>query len=304
MKTTITKTKPHEIIYIDCKNFDSILFNNELKFVLDGKESVSCSNFDNLFFQVLDKHAPLKKKMLRANHSSYVSKPLRKAIMRRSYLEKMYFKKRTVDSLTKYKKQKNYCSRLYKKERKKFFDNLNPSIVEDNKTFWKTVKPFLTNKGSKGGNIKLLEKGELLQEYSLIAEEFNNFFKNTVSSLDKNENSFIINNEAASIYDPIEKAISKYKFHPSILLIKETIKSKYHFSFQHVEKSDIDKETRLLNPRKATPQGTIPAKLLKLSSNVSSGVLHTLFNEMVTTDTFSDNLKKADITPADTKKIL
>ena len=117
--------------------------------------------------------------------------------MRRSYLEKIYFKKRTVDSLTKYKKQKNYCSRLYKKERKKFFDNLNPSIVEDNKTFWKTVKPFLTNKGSKGGNIKLVEKGELLQEDSLIAEEFNNFFKNAVSSLDINENSFIINNEAA-----------------------------------------------------------------------------------------------------------
>ena len=193
LKTTITKTKPHEIIYRDYKNFDSILFNNELKFVLDGVESVSCSNFDNLFFQVLDKHAPLKKKMLRANHSSYVSKPLRKAIMRRSYLEKIYFKKRTVDSLTKYKKQKNYCSRLYKKERKKFFDNLNPSIVEDNKTFWKTVKPFLTNKGSKGGNIKLVEKGELLQEDSLIAEEFNNFFKNAVSSLDINENSFIIN---------------------------------------------------------------------------------------------------------------
>ena len=58
----------------------------------------------------------------------------------------------------------------------------------------------------------------------------------------------------------------------------------------------------MLNPRKATPQGTIPAKLLKLSSNVSSGVLHTLFNEMVTTDTFSDNLKKADIAPAHKKR--
>ena len=104
LKTSITKTKPHKIIYRDYKNFDSILFNNELEFVLDGVESVSCSNFDNLFFQVLDKHAPLKKKMLRANHSSYVSKPSRKAIMRRSYLEKIYFKKRTVDSLTKNKR--------------------------------------------------------------------------------------------------------------------------------------------------------------------------------------------------------
>ena len=65
---------------------------------------------------VLNRHAPLKKKILRANHSSYMSKTLRKAIMGRSYLEKKYFQKKNRA----YKKQKNYCSRLYKKERKKF----------------------------------------------------------------------------------------------------------------------------------------------------------------------------------------
>ena len=37
--------------------------------------------------------------------------------MKQSYLEKVYFQKITPDSLTKFKKQKNYCSRLYKKER-------------------------------------------------------------------------------------------------------------------------------------------------------------------------------------------
>ena len=40
--------------------------------------------------KVLNRHAPLKKKILRANHSSYMSKTLRKAIMRRSYLENKY----------------------------------------------------------------------------------------------------------------------------------------------------------------------------------------------------------------------
>ena len=34
--------------------------------------------------------APLKKKLLRVNHSQYVTKTLRKAIMRRSKLEKIY----------------------------------------------------------------------------------------------------------------------------------------------------------------------------------------------------------------------
>ena len=55
----------------------------------------SCDKFDKIFLDVLDKHAP--------NHSSYVSKALRKAIMKRSYLEKLYFKNRTENSLKTYK---------------------------------------------------------------------------------------------------------------------------------------------------------------------------------------------------------
>ena len=144
--------------------------------------------------------------------------------MKRSYLEKIYLKKKTTQSLEKYKKQKNYCSRLYKKERKKFFNNLNTSFVNDNKLFWKTVKPFFSNKGSFGNKIKLVENDEVWHDDSKTAEEMNNFFKNAVSTLDIKENSFIINHDNSHNTDPVEKAIEKYKFHPSILLIKEKTK--------------------------------------------------------------------------------
>ena len=66
----------------------------------------SCDKFDKKFLTVLDKHAPRKKNILRANHLSYVSKALRKTTMKRSYLEKLYFKMRTENSLKTYKKQK------------------------------------------------------------------------------------------------------------------------------------------------------------------------------------------------------
>ena len=122
---------------------------------------------------VLDRHVPLKKR-LRANHSSYISKTLRKAIMTSSYLKKKIFLKKTNktdQSLRAYKKQKNCSSRLYKKETKKFFNGLNPSFVIDNKLFWKTVKPFFLDKGNYGANIKLIEGEEVLQNYSEIAEK-------------------------------------------------------------------------------------------------------------------------------------
>ena len=70
--------------------------------------------------------------MLRSNHAPYVSKALRKAIMKISFLENVYFKKQDNYSLRSFKKQKKYCGRLYKKERKCFFDNLNPKFISDN----------------------------------------------------------------------------------------------------------------------------------------------------------------------------
>ena len=83
----------------------------------------TCKQLEDTFLSVLYMHAPLKKKLLTTNHTQYVTKALRKATMRRSNLEKIYFKKQTKKSLKTYKKQKNYCSKLYQKERKKIFDN-------------------------------------------------------------------------------------------------------------------------------------------------------------------------------------
>ena len=107
LKTSIPKGNPRQITYRDYKKFDSLKFNNELKNVLTIENIGNCTKFDEKFLEVLDKHAPLKRKLLRVNHASYVSKALRIAMMRRSYLEKVYFRNRTEYSLRAFKKQKN-----------------------------------------------------------------------------------------------------------------------------------------------------------------------------------------------------
>ena len=95
LKTSIPKGNPREITYRDYKKFDSLKFNNELKNVLTIENIGNCTKFDKKFVEVLDKHAPLKRKLLRAYHVSCVSQALQKAIMRRSYPEKVYFKNHT-----------------------------------------------------------------------------------------------------------------------------------------------------------------------------------------------------------------
>ena len=57
----------------------------------------------------------MQKKLIRANQAPYMTKALRKAIMRTSELETKYFKLKANDTLKAYKKQKNYSSRLYRK---------------------------------------------------------------------------------------------------------------------------------------------------------------------------------------------
>ena len=212
----------------------------------------------------------MKRKLLRVNHSSYISKPLQKAVMRRFYLlEKVYCKNKSEKSFKAYKKKKSSCSRLYKKERKRFFNNLNPSFVTDNKLFSKTIKPFFWNKGNYGSQIKLVEKDEVLQEDDLIAKELNEFFKNAVSVLNIKENRIITNRSSDFSTEPIDKAIDKYKFHPSILLIQKHLKNRDVFSLKTVEIGDIEKEINNINPEKATTN-TIPPKILKTSTKLSA----------------------------------
>ena len=281
LKTTFSRNKPKELFYRDYKKFNFSNFNDELKAIFSRNTVGSCCQFDQIFLNVLDKHAPMKRKLLRANHSSYVFKPLRKAIMRRFHLEKVYYKNKSEKSFKAYKKQKNFCSRLYKNGRKRFFNNLNSPFVTDNKLFWKTLKPFFSNKGNNESQIKLVEKDEVFQDDDLIAMELNKFFKNAVSTLNIEENRFITNRSSGGITDPVDKAMDKYKFHPSILLIQKHLKNHDIFSFKTVDIGDIVKEINNINPKKATTSNSIPPKILKKSSKVSASVLHKLFNDSI-----------------------
>ena len=125
LKTCFLKTKPIELEYLNYKNVNSVLFNEDVKYIF----YIQLNLFDEIFLEALDKQATRKTKILSANYLSYVSKAMRKRIMKRSYLEKLYFRNSAENSLKAYKRLKNYCSRLYKKEK-------------ENKTFWKTIKPF------------------------------------------------------------------------------------------------------------------------------------------------------------------
>ena len=95
------------------------------------------------------KHAPLKKRYVRANQSPFMNKKLSKKIMKRSRLRNKFLNTKSDIDRKAYNKQRNYVVSLLRNEKKNFYSNLDTKIVIDNKTFWKTVKPFLFEKVTK-----------------------------------------------------------------------------------------------------------------------------------------------------------
>ena len=87
LKSEVPKGKPKKIFYRNYKNFDNSNFKAELRSEIELNQISDHNNFENVFLRVLEKHAPLKKKLVRANETPYITKTLRKTIVRRSQLE-------------------------------------------------------------------------------------------------------------------------------------------------------------------------------------------------------------------------
>ena len=103
MRSTYVKLPPVRKKYRDYKNFNSVIFLNELNFQLKDKNIVNYSLFEKIFVNLLDEHAPLKTKLIRANNRQHVTKDLRKAIMLRSKLKHIANKSKNPEDVACYK---------------------------------------------------------------------------------------------------------------------------------------------------------------------------------------------------------
>ena len=92
--------------------------------------------------------------------------------------------------------------------------------MTDNKTLWKTVKSFLSDKITSKEKITLIEENEIVSNDERTAQVLNAFFSNIVGILNIPE--YVINDLISdNVSDPIIKQIVKYRKHLSILTIGE-----------------------------------------------------------------------------------
>ena len=171
------------------------------------------------------------------------------------------------------------------------------SFVADNKKFWEEVKPLFNEKGSGVSNkVVLLEKDKILRDVNEVAKELHSYFNSIVSSLGITEKKYSIQKNIPSS-KPIDKAITKFQFHASILLIKTKINTSNSFSFTEIKTDDVDKEIHFLNSKKSDIQNDISAKILRKCASSTAPVLQKRFNEILRAGNFPDKLKLANISP-------
>ena len=92
MRIQFVKSNPKVKFYRNYKSFNFESFNNDLDGLLKAEINMNYSTFQNSFLQVLNTHAPVKKKVQRFNNNRFMTKQLRKAIVRCSRLKNITIK--------------------------------------------------------------------------------------------------------------------------------------------------------------------------------------------------------------------
>ena len=274
LKANFQEMSPIFIKYRNYTKFNDEHFKSELsnELLLNcDLDTITYEEFHGIFMGVLNKHVPLKTKIIRANNAPFMNKNMRKLVMTRSRLKNKFNKEPSVENERAFKKQRNVCVNLFRKAKKEYSSSLNPSVIADNKKFWMAIKPLFSDKVKIRNKIILIEGENIFSEEKQVAENLNSFFINTVKNLGirgyDGRNDFIV------IEDISPVVILKYKFknHPSILKIKEKIKitSNDSFSFDIMDINDVKDKITTLNEKSSSPND-IPAKILKTSCNVVS----------------------------------
>ena len=314
MKVFYKKQKTNIVTYRHYKHFsnEALMFDvkNSIIKMTSERNNPEFDRFKTALDKTIRRHAPIKKRYVRANQAPFINKKINKEIMIRSRLRNKFLNTKSDIDRKAYNKQRNLCVSLIRSEKKNFFSNINMCDITDDKTFWKMEKLFFTDKIKTKSKITLIKKKvvsqegqeeivseKIITEGQAVAEVFNKFFFNIVPNLKIStdhgyDNNFIVTD------DQVANAVNKFGNRSSIIMIKNKKKNDQSFSFGPVTYDDVLKKVNTLDNAKASQQSDIPTKILKQNSDYFAECFYENINQCFSKSVFPSDLKLADVTPA------
>ena len=93
------------------------------------------------------------------------------------------------------------------------------------KEFWKTMRPFLSDKNKVFPQISIEKNSRIISDDFDVPEEFSTFFKDAVRSLNVMADQFCLS-DTENLSDPAKIVITKLEHHPRFQAIKQIISVK------------------------------------------------------------------------------
>ena len=177
-------------------------------------------------------------------------------------------------------------------------------VFADNKQFWQRIKPLLSDKVSLKKNITLIENNNVISNNREVAEIMNNYFIEAVENLEIEQFALLedVPISGDTNDENIDNIVKKYQLHPSVVIIKENVKLETKFEFADVTEDEIYNVIKDLDPKKASVENDIPAKILIGTNDIISNHLSRMFNDNKSSQTYPNPFKKADVTPIHKEK--
>ena len=239
-----------------------------------------------MYLSVLKEHAPLKTKWFRNEQVPYMNSELRKTMYQRNMWRNKHFRNKS----DKYARQNyvklrnNKVVKLKKKSVQTYF-NRKCNTQSGSKDFYKTVRPFLSDKAhsSSSSNVILREEDVLVTNPVHVAEVFNTYYASVA--------------EYESTPDGLgnltfDSAVNKHRNHESVFLIRDQASVTNEFFFKAITPAVLSRYAHKLQNSKAVGHDGLKSIYFKLCNSLCD-----IFNMCVTASFFPSEMKLAEINP-------
>ena len=271
---------PSKIIHFrNFKSYSSDNFQSDLQSVSWDDVNTSLTvddayeSFITTLKKVIDRHAPLTTRRVRAATLPWLTSDIRDMMRTRDYHHKRAQKTKDPLDWSVYRDLRNKTTKLIRDSKRDYYSDVIDTNKKDSGKLWKTLKSAISNtKKSKGvGSLDTING--LTFEPHEIAKGFASYFRIAVSKIRENMPSIIYS------------------------LRRQSPRSRSIFRLSEVDEAFVCNELKKINASKSTGLVDITARLLKDSAPIITRPLTTLMNRSLSEGSVPSDWKHAVVTP-------
>lgn len=233
--------------------------------------------FNDMFMKLIEKHAPLKRFVVRATGTPWLDKEIKECMKNRDDAKKTAIITGNQSDWKLYRQLRNAVTKLNRNKKKIYYEKEINNIKNNNKKMWNIINNLLGRNRTIAPSF--LDAGDhFLFKDKDIADHLNNYFVSKVDNLRKSFSNNYTNN--------------------SLLIIKDKIMKDKICTFK-LKKVNIDDVKNILKKQENKPPGIdgLDNKLLQLVVDDVAPVLCHIFNLSLSHCVCPTEWKKAKIIP-------